>query len=293
MSTKAVGRELLTSIPAQRRLANTAFGFVCLFATVIGIILLFVLLYQVFRQGAAYVTPTFFQKFASVRPENSGIKAALIGSLWVMFLTAIVTIPIGVAAAVYLEEFTKKKSRFTSMIEIAIANLAGVPSIVYGLLGLTLFVRWMMLDRSIISGALTMSLLVLPMLITVTQEALKAVPNSYREASYGLGASDWQTIWRQVLPNASGGIFTGIILSMSRAIGETAPLIMIGAVSFVAFTPEKLSDSFTVLPIQIYNWVSLPNPKFQDLAAAGILVLLVVLLSMNAFAIFLRIRSRK
>jgi len=202
-------------------------------------------------------------------------------------------VPTGIAAAIYLEEFQRRRTWLTELIQVNISNLAGVPSIVYGLLGLAVFVRWMALDRSVISGALTMALLILPMLITVSQEALKAVPDSYREGSLALGATQWQTIYRQVLPAALPGILTGVILSLSRALGETAPLILIGAVSFVRFVPEGLGSSFTVLPIQIFNWTSQPQKGFQEAAAAGIIVLLVVLLSLNATAIYLRHRASR
>lgn len=293
MSSVPLNRGLLSQIPSRRKVANTIFGVVCLCAASVGIVLLAILLHRVVTQGVGVIDKDFLTSFASSSPDRSGIRSAITGSLWVMGLTAVFTIPVAVAAAIYLEEFTRKKNRFVELIEIAISNLAGVPSIVYGILGLTVFVRWMMLDRSIISGALTMSLLILPMLITVTQEALRAVPSSYREASFGLGATEWQTIWRQVLPNAAGGILTGIILAISRAIGETAPLIVIGAASFVRFDPKDLHSRFTVLPIQIFNWISQPNAKFQDLAGGAILVLLVVLLSLNSLAIFLRIRTQR
>lgn len=288
-----IDRKSLTEIPARRKFLNKIFGSVCLVATMIGVVMLAVLLYQVFADGSSYLQPKLFQNFASRRPSAAGIKAAIVGSVYIMGLTALISVPIGVAAAIYLEEFVRRKTRLIQWIEINISNLAGVPSIVYGILGLTVFVRWLALDRSIISGALTMSLLILPMLISVTQEALKAVPPSFREASFGLGATDWQTIRFQVLPNAASGIFTGIILALSRAIGETAPLIMIGAVSYIAFLPNGLSDSFTVLPIQIYNWIQLPKEEFHKLAAAAIIVLLAVLLLLNSIAIYLRIRTSK
>jgi phosphate transport system permease protein len=212
-----------------------------------------------------------------------------------MGLVALISFPLGVAAAVWLEEYARK-GWLQTVIQTNIANLAGVPSIVYGILGLAIFVRWMVAltgGRSVISGALTISLLVLPILIIAGQEALRAVPNSIREASYGLGATRWQTVRHHVLPNAMPGILTGTILALSRAIGETAPLIMIGALTFIAFVPEGPRDQFTVLSIQVYNWVSRPQDDFRGLAAAAIIVLLALLLSMNALAIWLRNRYRK
>lgn len=276
-----------------RGLKDALFTNLCLVATLAGIALLAVLLYSVFRDGSQRLSWEFLTSYPSRFPERSGIKSALFGSLWVVVLTGLIAVPTGIAAAIYLEEFQRRRNWLTELIQVNISNLAGVPSIVYGLLGLAVFVRWMALDRSVISGALTMALLILPMLITVSQEALKAVPDSYREGSLALGATQWQTIYRQVLPAALPGILTGVILSLSRALGETAPLILIGAVSFVRFVPENLGSSFTVLPIQIFNWTSQPQRGFQEAAAAGIIVLLVVLLSLNAAAIILRQRASR
>jgi phosphate transport system permease protein len=277
----------------MRRFKDRIFVYICLGAAVLAVLLLVTLLYSVAQQGVPRLSWDFLQNFHSRFPARAGIKAALWGSVWVIILTGLISVPVGVAAAIYLEEFTRKKNRFTEFIQINIANLAGVPSIVYGLLGLAIFVRWMALDRSIIAGALTMSLLILPMLITVSQEALRAVPRSYREGAYALGATQWQTISRQVIPAASSAIFTGIILSLSRAMGETAPLIVIGAVAYIAATPSNINDPFTVLPIQIFNWTSQPQPGYHEAAAAAIIVLLTVLLTLNSIAIFLRYRSRK
>ncbi|MFN3683951.1 MAG: phosphate ABC transporter permease PstA [Fimbriimonadaceae bacterium] len=276
-----------------RGVKDLLFTNLCFVATLVGIFLLVVLLYSVFRDGRQRLSWEFLNSFPSRFPEKAGIKSALFGSLWVVVLTGAIAVPTGIAAAIYLEEFQRRRTWLTELIQVNISNLAGVPSIVYGLLGLAVFVRWMSLDRSVISGALTMALLILPMLITVSQEALKAVPDSYREGSLALGATQWQTIYRQVLPAALPGILTGVILSLSRALGETAPLILIGAVSFVRFVPENLGSSFTVLPIQIFNWTSQPQKGFQEAAAAGIIVLLVVLLSLNAAAIYLRHRASR
>lgn len=274
----------------RRRLADTAFRWTCFAAILVSVAMLVTLLSRVLIDGSGRISWEFLTCYASFRPENAGIKAALVGSLAVMVLTALISVPIGIAAAVYLEEFNRRKTWLSEFIQLNIANLAGVPSIVYGLLGLTLFVRWLALGQSIIAGALTMSLLILPMLITVTQEALKAVPVSFREGSLALGATQWQTISRQVLPAAAPGIFTGIILSLSRAVGETAPLLIVGAAAYVRFLPQKLSDNFTVLPIQIYNWASMPQKDFHSAAAGAIIALLVLLLLLNGTAIFLRAR---
>lgn len=264
-------------------------------ATSVGVVFLAVLLVDVLIDGVGWLTPTFFTEFPSRIPARAGIKSALYGTVWLMALVALVTFPLGVAAAIWLEEYAGR-SRLQTVIQTNISNLAGVPSIVYGILGLAVFVRWMGAmtgGRSVISGALTLSLLVLPILIIAAQEAIRAVPSSIREASYGLGATRWQTVRHHVLPNAMPGILTGTILALSRAIGETAPLIMIGALTFIAFVPEGPRDAFTALPIQIYNWASRPQEEFRHLAAAGILVLLALLLSMNGLAIWLRNKYQK
>jgi phosphate transport system permease protein len=258
-------------------------------AASVGVLTLVVLLADVIADGAGRLTPEFLSSFPSRRPEAAGIKAALWGSLWMIGLTALMAFPLGVGAAIYLEEYASA-SWMNRLIEVNIANLAGVPSIVYGLLGLELFVRALAFGRSLLAGAATMALLVLPIVIIAAREAIRAVPPSIREASYALGATRWQTTRHHVLPSAMAGILTGTILALSRAIGETAPLIMIGALTFIAFVPEDVLDPFTALPIQIFNWVSRPQPGFHANAAAGILVLLVVLLAMNATAIVLRNR---
>ena len=278
-----------------RRRRGKVFQYLCLAATLVGVVTLVVLLADVLIDGAAWLTPTFFTEFPSRIPARAGIRSALYGTIWLMGLCALISFPLGVAAAVWLEEYARK-GWLQTVIQTNIANLAGVPSIVYGILGLAVFVRWMAAftgGRSVISGALTLSLLVLPILIIASQEAIRAVPGSIREASYGLGATKWQTVRHHVLPNAMPGILTGTILALSRAIGETAPLIMIGALTFIAFVPDGPRDQFTVLSIQIYNWASRPQPDFQHLAAAAIIVLLALLLSMNALAIWLRNRYRR
>ncbi len=272
-----------------RKATAIAFVILALLATGIGIAALTALLADVLRDGIGRVSGDFINSFPSRKPEEAGIKAALWGTIWMMGLTAAIAIPIGVGAAIYLEEYAPR-NWLTRVIQTNIANLAGVPSIVYGIVGLTLFVRAMELGRTVMAGSLTMALLVLPIIIISSQEALRAVPSSIREAAYALGASRWQVVSRQVIPVALPGMLTGTILALSRAIGETAPLIMIGALLFVPFTPSGPLDRFTVLPIQIFNWAARPQEEFQENAAAGIIVLLVVLLSMNAIAVFLRNR---
>ena len=253
---------------------------------------LFWLVLDVVLRGSNWLDPQFLTSFDSRFPREAGIKAALYGTVWMMFFTIIMALPIGVAAALYLEEYSRD-SWLKSFIQINISNLAGVPSIIYGLLGLTIFVRLFGLERSVLAGAMTMALLILPIIVVATQEALRAVPPSLRDASLAVGASRWQTIWHHVLPEAMPGIMTGNILAASRAIGESAPLITIGALTFVPFTPDGPLDRFTVLPIQIFNWTSRPQESFQNLAAAGIIVLLFVLLTMNSIAIVLRQRARR
>lgn len=270
-----------------RRRVNVAFVAVCFAATLIGIFFLVVLLKEVWTQGAGWLSLDFLNNFPSRFPEQAGLKSALFGTLWVIGLTALLSFPVGVGAAIYLEEYAPRHW-ITGIIQTNISNLAGVPSIVYGLLGLALFVRILAFDRSVLAGALTMSLLILPIIIITSQESLRAVPSSIREAAYAVGANRWQVIWEHVLPYAIPGILTGTILAMSRAIGEAAPMITIGALTFIAYVPEGPMDGFTVLPIQIFNWASRPQAEFQNIAAAGIIVLLIVLVSMNAAAVLLR-----
>jgi phosphate transport system permease protein len=229
---------------------------------------------------------------ASRRAESAGIYHALAGSIAVILVTAALALPIGVGAAIYLEEYGSR-SRLARIIEMNISNLAAVPSIIYGLLGLGLFVRALGMDRSVLAGASTLALLALPVVILSTREALRTVPSSIREGSYALGATKWQTIWHQVLPMSLPGVLTGLILALSRAIGETAPLITIGALTYVPFAPDSIWSPFTVMPIQIFNWVSRPQAAFHDNAAAGIIVLLGLLLLMNGIAIVLRDRFQR
>ena len=258
----------------------------------IALLTLAVLLIDAFVDGVGRLRWSFLTSFPSRKPEQAGILSALVGTVYMMILTGIFALPVGVGAAIYLEEYAKHQG-ISKIIEVNIANLAGVPSIIYGLLGLELFVRAMAFDRSLLSGSLTMALLVLPIIIISSREAIRTVPPSIREASYALGASRWQTIWNQVLPLAFPGILTGSILAFSRAIGEAAPLITIGALTYIAFLPDSLLAPFTAMPIQIFNWVSRPQKGFHENAAAAIIVLLVVLLLMNALAVYLRQRYQK
>lgn len=278
---------------ARRRLYGRGFEVLCLSAIIIGVAALAVLLVDIFTRGLGTLSWTFMSSFPSRFPQQAGILAALAGTVWLLLLTAAFALPTGIAAAIWLEEIADRRRWLSRLIEINISNLAGVPSIIYGLLGLGLFVRTFGFGRSILAGSLTMGLLVLPIVIINTREALRAVPSSQREAAYALGATRSQVIWQIVLPAALPGILTGTILSLSRAIGETAPLITIGALTFIAFLPSSPFDPFTVLPIQIFNWVSRPQREFHALAASGIVVLLAVLLSMNALAIILRDRARR
>ncbi len=284
----------LTASPssATRRRADLIFQAAALFVLVAALAALAVLVATVWRDGAGRLDWRFLTSFPSRRAANAGIYHAIVGSVYVIVLTAVLALPVGVAAAVYLEEYGGR-SRLARFIELNIANLASVPSIIYGLLGLGLFVRAMGMGRSVMSGAATLALLALPVVILSTREALRTVPSSIREGSYALGATQWQTIWHQVLPMSLPGIMTGLILALSRAIGETAPLIAIGALTYIPFAPDSIWSPFTVLPIQIFNWVSRPQVAFKQNAAAGILVLLLLLLTMNAIAIVLRDRYQR
>jgi len=264
-------------------------------AVMMGIVILVVLLIDVVIDGFPRLDWTLLSQYPSRKPQEAGLLSAWVGTIYIMVLTAIITFPLGVGTGIYLEEFAAN-TWYAKVIEININNLAAVPSIIYGLLGVAVFAR--VLEpitggRSILTGALTLSLLILPIVIVATRESLRAVPNSLRQAGFALGATRWQVIWEQILPLAFPGILTGTILALSRAIGETAPLITIGALTFIAFLPEGLDSPFTVLPIQIFNWISRPQEEFHTAAAAGIIVLMVVLLSMNATAIWLRNRFQK
>jgi phosphate transport system permease protein len=272
--------------------AELIFQVFCFFSLVIPLGMLLVLFGDAIKDALPRLSVDFLTSYPSRKPEQAGILSALVGSTYLILLTAALAIPVGVGGAIYLEEYAKP-SRFTRLIELNINNLAGVPSIIYGLLGLELFVRTLQMGRSLFAGAATLALLLLPMVILSSREALRTVPHSMREASYALGADRWQTLRKVTLPMSIAGILTGIILSVARAIGETAPLITIGALTYVAFLPDSLASAFTALPIQIFNWVSRPQAGFHVNAAAGIVVLLILMLSLNALAIWLRVRLQR
>ena len=282
-----MNRETVSQRIKQRLQLNEIFKYIFLAGLVFALVVLSTLIYDIVSKGAGWVDLDFLRNFPSRRPEQAGLYPALIGSLWLMLLIVPMVFVIGVGAAIYLEEYAPK-NRMTSFIEVNISNLAGVPSIVFGLLGLTIFVRVMELGNSVMAGALTLGLMSLPIVIVASQEALRAVKKELRHASLALGASKWQTTFNVVLPSALPGIITGIILAVSRAIGETAPLIMVGAATFISTTPSNIFSDFTALPIQIYNWTSRPQAEFQNLAAAGIIVLMTMLIAMNSVAIYIR-----
>ena len=282
-----VNRTLMSPRRKLRKTLGAFFYTIFLLSVCVGIIGLAVLLFDVLTKGIPWLSWHFITDYPSRHPEEAGLFSALMGTIWLMVMTALFTVPVGVGAAIYLEEYAPRNF-FTRFIEINVANLAGVPSIVYGLLGLALFVYLMNLGRSVLAGSLTLSLLVLPIVILASRESIRAVPDSYRQAAYAMGADQWQVIKEVVLPSAVPGILTGTILAMSRAIGEAAPVIAISALVYLTFIPGHPMERFTVLPIQIFNWVSRPQDEFRGLAAAGIIVLLVILLSMNAIAVFLR-----
>lgn len=273
----------------KNRIKDKAFSWIGISASLIGILVLAVFIGFILYMGLSRLSWDFMVSLPSRFAENAGIYTAWIGTLWILVLTALVSFPIGVGAGIYLEEYAKS-TRLNTLLEVNIANLAGVPSVIYGLLGLGIFVRMANLGNSILAGAFTLALLILPIIIVSTREAIRAVPGSIREASQGLGATKWQTIWNQILPASFGGILTGVILAISRAVGETAPLIVVGALAYVPFAPRGLLDEFTVLPIQIFNWVSRPQHEFVINAAAAIIVLLAITLLMNGLAVYLRHR---
>jgi phosphate transport system permease protein len=260
--------------------------------TALALVILAALLWHIISSGARWLSLDLLTNTPSRKPENAGLRPALLGTLWVIGLTALFAIPVGVGAAAYLEEYAPN-NRWTRLLKTNIANLAGIPSIVYGLLGLSVFVSLLALGRTVISGALTMALLILPVIIIASQEAIRAVPPSLRQAAFALGATRWQVARDHVIPAAMPGIMTGIILSISRAMGETAPLLVVGAAAYVTFNPTGLMSNYTALPMQIYEWARRPQQEFQDLAAAAIIVLLVLLVMLNATAIYLRQRFAK
>ncbi|MEL3956594.1 phosphate ABC transporter permease PstA [Caldifermentibacillus hisashii] len=289
---KLIDQEQVIRRMKPRLFRNTFFKYLFLLATGLCLIVLAVLFGRIFIQGLPYLDWQFMNSLPSRKPEEAGIYTALNGTIWLMVVVVPVTMILGVGAAIYLEEYAKK-NRFTTFIQVNISNLAGVPSVVYGLLGLTLFVRTFAFGKSVLAAGLTMSLLVLPVIIVSAQEAIRAVPSSFREASYAMGATKWTTILRVVLPASLPGILTGSILALSRAIGETAPLVVLGIPLFLAFLPNSVFDEFTALPMQMYNWTSRPQDEFHALAAAGIIVLLALLIVMNSVAIMIRNKFSK
>lgn len=289
----------------RRQAVDFLFSVAGLLSLLFALVTLLALILDLASTGVPRITSEFFMNFPSRFPEKAGILSAWVGSFAIMITTAFCAIPLGIAAGVYLEEYAPK-NWFTTLIELNIINLAGIPSITFGLMALGLFVYKLQLGHSILTAGLTLGLLVLPIIIVTTREAIRTVPSSIREAAYALGASKWQMIWHHLLPYSSGGVLTGVIISLSRAIGETAPLITIGALTFIAFLPASpvtaefpflsfqwLKDPFTVMPIQMFNWVSRPQPEFHVNAAATGVILLLMTLLMNGLAIFIRYRFRK
>lgn len=276
----------------QRKLLNKVFEYVFFTAIALSILVLIVLLYDIFSRGLGTLNWNFLTSMPSSRPAKAGILPGLLGSLWLIVLTALISLPIGVGTAIYLEEYAHKKSWFFKILNINISNLAGVPAIVYGMLGLAVFVSLAGIGPVILAGSLTLSLLILPVIIVSSVEAIRAVPRSIREGSLALGVSKWKTITGVVLPMATPGILTGSILALSRAMGEAAPLIMVGAVGFVTFLPDSIMDRYTLLPMLIYNWTSRPQDEFAQIAASGIIVMLTILLLTNLTAILLRNKTQ-
>ncbi|WP_026839291.1 phosphate ABC transporter permease PstA [Gillisia sp. JM1] len=276
----------------KNRLKDQAFKIWGIFCTLLGLVLLAVFIGNILIDGIMRIDWAFVMNLPSRHAEESGIYTALMGSIWVLLLTTLIALPVGIAAAIYLEEYSKK-NKLATILEVNISNLAGVPSIIYGLLGLEVFVRIMEMGASVLAGSFTLALLILPIVIVSTREALKAVPKSIRDASFAMGASKWQTVYHQLLPASFGGILTGVILALSRAVGETAPLIVIGALAYVPFAPSSPMDEFSVLPIQIFNWITRPQHGFVENAAAAIIILLLITFVMNGIAVYFRNKWQK
>ena len=271
----------------SRERVDKFINYLLFFSVLIAFITLLSLVLDILSDGIKWFDLQFFNSYPSRKPELAGIKAAFYGTVWVMSITALLSIPIGVSTALYLEMFADD-SKFNRFIKVNISNLAGVPSIIYGIIGMAIFVEFFQMGRVILAGSLTMTLLILPIIIIASQEAIKQVPSYYMDAALALGATKWQAVVKVVLPQSIPGIVSGFILAMSRAIGESAPMIAISALVYITFTPSGPLDRFTVMPIQIYNWISQPQDGFRGLAAAGIILLLIMLLSLNSIAIFLR-----
>lgn len=276
----------------KNRLKDNAFRYFGIFNTFIGLIMLAVFIIIIIRTGAERLDWNFLTSLPSRFAHKAGIYTALMGTFWMLFLTIIFSVTVGVSAGIYLEEYAHK-GWFSKILEINISNLVGVPSVIYGILGLAFFNRYLGLGGSLLAGSLTLSLLIIPVIIVTTRESIKAVPKTIKEAAYAMGATKWQTIKMQLLPAASGSIVTGVILALARAIGEAAPLIVVGALVYVPFAPATPLDDYTVLPIQIFNWTSRPQPEFQVNASAGIIVLLFITFIMNGISIYLRNRWQK
>lgn len=277
---------------ALNRFKDRAFLILGVLSTLIGLVLLAIFIGDILVKGLHRINWDFITGLPSRFPEKAGIFTAMMGSVWILLLTTIIAFPIGVGAGIFLEEYANKRG-FAKILEINISNLAGVPSIIYGLLGLEFFARALKMGSSVLTGSFTLALLILPIIIVATRESIKAVPQSLRDASFALGASKWQTIYHQVLPSSFGGILTGVILALSRAVGEAAPLIVVGALAYVPFAPKTPMDEFSVLPIQIFNWISRPQQGFITNAASAIIILLIITFMMNGVAIYLRNRWQK
>lgn len=276
----------------KNRVKDKIFEYIGITCTLLGLVILAIFIGNILIDGLARIDWEFMKNLPSRKAAKAGIFTAWIGTLWILTFTSIIALPIGLAAAIYLEEYVKK-GKLASLLELNISNLAGVPSIIYGLLGLEIFVRIFKMGNSILAGSFTLALLILPIVIVSTREAIRAVPPSIKAASFALGASKWQTIWHQLLPASMGGILTGVILALSRAIGETAPLIVVGALAYVPFAPSSPMDQFTVMPMQIFNWISRPQHEFTINAAAAIIILLLITFVMNGIAVYIRNKWQK
>ncbi len=286
------GKKSFMTNSTKNKLQDSAFKYFSIFNTFLGIILLAVFVTIIVKTGIERLDWQFLSSLPSRFPEKAGIYTAIMGTLWILVLTMIFSVILGVSAGIYLEEYARK-GLFSKILEINISNLVGVPSVIYGILGLAFLNRYLGLGGSLLAGSLTLSLLIIPVIIVTTRESLKAVPKTIKEGAYALGATKWQTVRRQLLPAASGSIVTGVILALARAIGEAAPLIVVGALVYVPFVPHTPMDDYTVLPIQIFNWTSRPQPEFQINASAGIIVLLFITFLFNGISIWLRNRWQK
>lgn len=296
MTEITLARPVRLDLPVAptRRLRDGIFRGFLHFALILALGTLAALLVDVFLEGRPRLNMDLITNMPSARPARAGIQSAIWGSIWVVVTSTVISLPLGVAAAIYLEEFAAKDRWYNRLIELNIQNLAGVPSVVYGILGLAFIYRGpLSYGRTVMTGALILTILVLPTVVITTREALRSVPPSLRQGARALGATRWQAVWKQVLPGAAPGIATGSILSVSRALGESAPLLMIGALSFISFNPTGFDSQFTVLPIQIFQYVSNPRAEFREVAAASIVVLLAILLLMNSVAIFVRSKFQK